>query len=96
MQVFAENEDLVQLRHLLKSVSVKLAGFCEVPGFQRLFLETINLQEFFELSVTSISEHSLLQITNIVHLQRPHEGHLDAEAPVSSCTVETNEYAVVN
>ena len=54
MEVLAEDEYFVQLSHLLEPVTVQLASFGVVSGFQWLSLQSVNLQEFKELAVSTI------------------------------------------
>lgn len=73
MQVLIEDEDLVVLRHLLEAITVKLGRLGEVAGFDRLVLESVEHEELQKLPVAAISEHPLLRIRYVVHLETPYE-----------------------
>ena len=96
MQILVEDEHFIQRRHLLQFVTVQLAGFCEITGVKRLMLETVQLEELQELAVSTVEQLPLLQLSDVVHLQRADERHLHAEATVDASAVQANVNAIVH
>jgi hypothetical protein len=95
IEVLSENAYFVFLGHLFETISVELAGFRKVPRFLRFILQVVELQELCKLIVSSVQKHSLLDVVNVVHFQRPHERYLHSETAVCACTFQTYEDAVV-
>jgi hypothetical protein len=89
-------EHLVQLRHLFELVAIKLAGLGEVTSVQWLTLQAVELKKLVELVVAAVSQLPLLQVGDVVHLQRANKRDLDAEASVDTRTIEANKNAVVD
>ena len=96
MQVLAEYEHFVVFCHLLQAVAVQLGRLREVSCFNRLVLEAVELKKFKELLVATVSEHSLLNIADVVHFQTSNEGDLDSETSVRPSTVEADVNSIVN
>lgn len=67
-----------------------------ISSLDRFIDKIIRLEELKELFIASYLEYSQLLRSKLVHKQGSNETGLDSKAPVDACTVETQEYAIVD